>query len=58
MTKKQKYAFLLFTKFVASELGITNPYKVVYQMTVVSLRQLLITIHIQENWQFIRKVEL
>lgn len=29
MTKKQKYAFLLFTKFVASELGITNPYKVV-----------------------------
>ena len=29
MTKKQKYAFLMFIKFVASELRITNPYKVV-----------------------------
>jgi len=29
MTKKEKYVFLLFVKFVANELGITNPYKVV-----------------------------
>ena len=29
MTKKEKYTFLLFIKFVANELGITNPYKVV-----------------------------
>lgn len=28
MNKKQKYAFLSFIKFVANELGITNPYKV------------------------------
>ena len=29
MTKKQKYAFLMFIKFVVNELSITNPYKVV-----------------------------
>lgn len=29
MTKKEKYIFLMFIRFVANELGITNPYKVV-----------------------------
>ena len=29
MTKKEKYVFLLFVKFVVKELGIKNPYSVV-----------------------------
>ena len=29
MTKKEKYVFLLFVKFVVKELGIKNPYSVI-----------------------------